>query len=86
MSVEETSSTRRTLVGKIVSDKMDRTVTVEVVRRVKHPVYHKYLNRSKSYKAHDADNAYSAGEIVTIEETRPLSKTKRWRVVGRKSN
>lgn len=86
MSAEETVKARRTLVGKIVSDKMERTVTVEVVRRVKHPKYHKYLNRSKTYKAHDEENAYSAGEIVTIEETRPLSKTKRWRVVGRNSN
>jgi small subunit ribosomal protein S17 len=61
---------------------MDKTIVVEVVRRVKHPRYHKYINRRKTYKAHDEANTYSLNDLVVIRESRPLSRTKRWVVVG----
>ncbi|QOJ24233.1 MAG: 30S ribosomal protein S17 [Gammaproteobacteria bacterium] len=72
---------KRTLTGKITSNKMERTVTVLVERRIKHPLYGKYITRSKKYHAHDADNKFSIGDIVLIEECRPISKTKSWNVV-----
>ncbi|MBS0299433.1 MAG: 30S ribosomal protein S17 [Proteobacteria bacterium] len=72
---------KRTLTGRITSNKMDRTVTVLVERRIKHPLYGKYITRSKKYHAHDADNKFSIGDIVLIEECRPISKTKSWNVV-----
>lgn len=84
MTAEEQNTKRRTLVGRVVSDRMDKTVTVEVTRRVKHPRYHKYMNRSKSYKAHDENNECRIDDTVVIEETRPLSKLKRWRVIERR--
>lgn len=68
----------RTVSGKVVSNKMDKTITVLVERRVKHPVYGKFVMRSTKMHAHDADNACSIGDIVTITESRPLSKTKTW--------
>lgn len=71
----------RVLVGRVVSDKMDKTVVVEVQRRVLHAKYRKYVNRRKTYKAHDEDNAYKVDDIVVIKESRPLSRTKRWVVV-----
>jgi small subunit ribosomal protein S17 len=71
----------RQLTGKVVSDKMDKTVTVLVERRVKHPLYGKYVGRSNKYHAHDEKNEYHTGDLVLIEECRPLSKTKAWRVV-----
>jgi small subunit ribosomal protein S17 len=83
MTVDEARSGRRVLVGRVVSDKMDKTVVVLVERRVLHPRYHKYITRSKKYKAHDESNQYRADEVVVIEESRPLSATKRWTVVGR---
>lgn len=70
----------RTLIGKVVSDKMDKTVTVLVERRVKHPLYGKVIRRSKKYHAHDENNEYREGDVVVIEECRPISKTKAWRV------
>ncbi|MDR3352219.1 MAG: 30S ribosomal protein S17 [Zoogloeaceae bacterium] len=70
----------RTLVGRVVSDKMDKTVTVLVERRVKHPVYGKIITRSKKYHAHDEQNEFAEGDTVEITETRPLSRTKTWRV------
>jgi small subunit ribosomal protein S17 len=70
----------RTLTGRVVSDKMDKTVTVLVERRVMHPLYGKIVTRSKKYHAHDESNEIKAGDLVTIEETRPLSKTKAWKV------
>jgi small subunit ribosomal protein S17 len=85
MSIEENHGRRRTLTGKVVSNKMDKTVTVEVQRLVKHGQYRKYVTRSKTYKAHDEDNAYSVDDVVVIQESRPLSRTKRWLVVERKS-
>lgn len=72
---------RRRLTGKVVSDKMDKTVTVQVDRRMKHPLYGKYVGKSNKYHAHDEKNEYHMGDMVMIEECRPLSKTKAWRVV-----
>jgi small subunit ribosomal protein S17 len=71
----------RTLSGKVVSDKMDKTITVLVERKVKHPLYGKIIVRSKKYHVHDESNAFHTGDTVVIEECRPLSKTKAWRVV-----
>jgi len=76
----ETSSIKRTLTGRVVSDKMDKTVTVLVERRVKHPLYGKIVTRSRKYHAHDEKNEYKPGDTVVIEECRPLAKTKAWRV------
>ena len=66
--------------GYVVSDKMDKTVVVEVEDRVKHPKYAKVIRRTRKYKAHDGDNACGVGDLVRLMETRPLSATKRWRV------
>lgn len=76
------NNNKKTLRGEVVSDKMDKTVVVKVQRYVKHAKYGKFLKISKRYKAHDADNTYSAGDNVLIEETRPYSKDKAFRVVG----
>ncbi|MHB0992590.1 MAG: 30S ribosomal protein S17 [Burkholderiales bacterium] len=70
----------RTLMGRIVSDKMDKTVTVLVERKVKHPVIGKVMRRSKKYHAHDQNNEFDEGDVVVIEECRPIAKTKTWRV------
>ncbi|MGS1015733.1 30S ribosomal protein S17 [Allosphingosinicella humi] len=74
---------KRILTGTIVSDKTDKTVVVKVERRVKHPLYGKIIRRSKKYHAHDEGNEFREGEIVRIEETRPISKLKTWKVVER---
>jgi small subunit ribosomal protein S17 len=71
---------RKSQVGLVVSDRMDKTVVVEVSRLVKHPVYKKIIKRRSKYKAHDPNNSCKTGDMVQIVETRPLSKTKRWRV------
>ena len=76
----ETGKLARTLVGRVVSNKMDKTVTVRVERRVKHPMYGKYVVRTTKYHAHDETNQVSEGDLVEIAETRPLSKTKTWTV------
>ncbi|WP_157670835.1 30S ribosomal protein S17 [Chitinibacter sp. SCUT-21] len=73
---------KRTLTGRVVSNKMDKTVTVLVERLVKHPLYGKMVRQSKKYHAHDESNQYAEGDVVTIEECRPLSKTKSWAVTG----
>jgi len=73
---------KRVLQGVVVSDKADKTVIVTVERRVMHPVYKKFVTRSKKYAAHDEANAYKVGAVVRIEESRPISKRKRWVVVG----
>jgi len=73
---------RRVLDGVVVADKMDKTVTVLVERRVMHPIYKKFIRRSKKYHAHDEANLCKVGDKVQIEECRPLSKTKAWKVVG----
>jgi small subunit ribosomal protein S17 len=77
---EQPISTPRRLTGRVVSDKMDKTVTVLVERKVPHPLYGKFVRRSKKYHAHDEANECKAGDLVIIEESRPLSKTKTWRV------
>ena len=74
---------KRILIGTVTSDKTDKTVTVLVERKVKHPMYGKIIRRSKKYHAHDADNQYKTGDTVRIEETRPISKTKTWAVLDR---
>ncbi|PNU01958.1 30S ribosomal protein S17 [Novosphingobium guangzhouense] len=74
---------KRILSGTVVSDKTDKTVTVLVERKVKHPLYGKIIRRSKKYHAHDEDNAFKIGEKVRIEETAPYSKTKTWKVLDR---
>lgn len=74
---------KRILIGTVTSDKMDKTVTVKVERKVKHPLYGKIIRRSKKYHAHDADNAYTIGDTVRIEETKPISKSKTWAVLDR---
>ena len=71
----------RTETGRVVSDKMDKTITVLVERRVKHPLYGKYVKRSTKLHAHDEHNECKEGDVVTIEECRPLSKSKAWRLV-----
>jgi small subunit ribosomal protein S17 len=80
MTMEKARGVRKTRVGVVVSDKMDKTVVVEVKRLVSHPLYHKIIRRRKKFKAHDPDNACGVGDKVLIEETRPLSRDKRWRV------
>ena len=72
---------KRTLQGVVVSDKQDKTVVVRVDRRFTHPIYKKTIRRSKNYHAHDENNEANVGDTVMIMETRPLSKTKRWRLV-----
>lgn len=77
MSDEKSS---RTLTGRVVSDRMNKTVTVLVERKVTHPLYGKIVRRSRKYHAHDENNEFHTGDVVAIEECRPLSKTKAWRV------
>ena len=72
---------RRVLQGTVVSDKADKTIVVRVERRVMHPLYKKYITRSKKYAAHDETNRYKVGDLVRIQECRPISKRKRWEVV-----
>jgi len=71
---------RKVRQGVVVSDKMDKTVTVQIERLVRHPMYKKYIRQRKKYKAHDPANECRTGDLVTITETRPLSRDKRWRV------
>ena len=73
-------TTIRTLVGQVVSDKMDKTMTVLVERRVKHPLYKKYIRRSTKLHAHDEENTCRVGDLVSIEPCRPVSKSKSWRL------
>jgi small subunit ribosomal protein S17 len=73
---------KRVLQGVVVSDAMDKTVVVRVERRVMHPVYKKFIRRTKKYSAHDEANVHKVGDVVRIEECRPISKSKRWTVVA----
>ena len=75
---EAKKSLKRTLIGKVVSDKREKTVTVLVERRVKHPIYDKIMMRSSKYHAHDENGEYKMGDTIEITESRPLSKTKNW--------
>ena len=74
---------KRILIGTVTSDKTDKTVTVLVERKVKHPLYGKIIRRSKKYHAHDETNEFKLGDVVRIEETAPISKTKTWKVKDR---
>jgi small subunit ribosomal protein S17 len=80
MNDQAKTALKRTLIGRVVSDKMDKTVTVLVERRVKHPLYGKIVVRSKKYHAHDEGNQAKEGDTVEIQEGRPISKTKAWAV------
>jgi small subunit ribosomal protein S17 len=80
MMTEQTQKVRRALVGRVVSDKMQNTVTVLVERKVKHALYGKVMTRSAKYHAHVEDGQAAAGDLVEIEECRPISKTKSWKV------
>ena len=75
------SSNRKSVIGEVVSDKMDKSIVVRVSRRLRHPQYGKYITKSAKFVAHDENNECQAGDVVRIEESRPLSKTKRWRLV-----
>ncbi|MEN8213673.1 MAG: 30S ribosomal protein S17 [Pseudomonadota bacterium] len=79
MSEEQVAN--RTIQGRVVSNKMDKTITVLVERQVKHPIYGKFIRRSTKVHAHDADNACRRGDVVLVEQCRPLSRSKRWRLV-----
>ena len=78
--MSEEKNLARTASGTVVSNKMNKTITVLVERRIKHPLYGKYIKRSKKIHAHDADNQCQEGDKVTIEETRPISKSKVWKL------
>ncbi len=77
----ETRNLRKTIIGLVSSNKSDKTITVVVERKIQHPIYGKFVKRSKKYTAHDEKNTCTEGDRVRIMETRPLSKTKRWRLV-----
>ena len=77
----ETRNLRKERIGKVVSSKMDKTITVTVQRKMKHPIYGKFVSKSKKFTAHDEKNDCGEGDTVKIMETRPLSKNKRWRLV-----
>jgi small subunit ribosomal protein S17 len=79
---DESSKSVRTMSGRVVSDKMDKTITVLIERRVKHPMYGKYLTRSSKVHAHDENNECRVGDLVTVRETRPLSRSKTWTLVS----
>jgi small subunit ribosomal protein S17 len=81
MAVERRYGNQKVRIGRVVSDKMDKTVVVAVERLVAHPLYKRRIRRTKKFKAHDEHNACRTGDTVKIVETRPLSKEKRWRVV-----
>ena len=78
--MSEREGAGRTLIGRVISDKMEKTVTVLVERKVKHPVYKKYIRRSTKLHAHDEGNQCGLGDIVSVEQCRPLAKTKAWRL------
>lgn len=79
---EEVKKSQRTVIGRVISDKMDKTVSVAVERLIKHPVYGKYIRRTTKILAHDAGNECKSGDRVAIAECRPVSKTKAWSVVS----
>ena len=81
MSMNEEGKVERSLMGRVVSNKMDKSIVVLMERQVQHPVYGKFIKRSKKYHVHDENNECREGDKVEVMETRPLSKDKRWRVV-----
>ncbi|AMO67180.1 MAG: 30S ribosomal protein S17 [Zhongshania sp.] len=80
--MSEVAKSARTATGKVVSDKMDKTITVLIERRVKHPMYGKYITRSSKVHAHDENNECKIGDVVTVCETRPVSKLKTWALLS----
>ena len=80
--MSEVAKSARTATGKVVSDKMDKTITVLIERRVKHPIYGKYITRSSKVHAHDEKNECKIGDVVTVCETRPVSKLKTWALLS----
>jgi len=82
MTEQVAAKKKRTLTGKVVSNKPNKTVTVLVERKVKHPVYGKFVRRSTKYHVHDENNECNMGDTIVIEECRPMSKTKSWRLVS----
>jgi len=81
MELNAERNERKERIGKVTSNKMQKTITVAVDRKVKHPIYGKFVNRTTKFKAHDEENTAGIGDTVRIMETRPLSKDKRWRLV-----
>ncbi len=79
--MSEQATVKRTLLGKVVSDKMDKTITVRIERQVKHPLYGKFIKRSTKVHAHDENNECRIGDVVRVVESRPLSKSKTWQLV-----
>jgi small subunit ribosomal protein S17 len=79
--METTRNTRRERVGVVVSSKMDKSITISVKQKIKHPIYGKFVNKTSRFMAHDEENTCNVGDTVKISETRPLSKNKRWRFV-----
>lgn len=79
--MEIVRNNRKEIIGKVVSDKRDKTITIIVERKIKHPLYGKVMKKSKKFQAHDEKNECKDGDIVKVMETRPLSKTKRWRLI-----
>ncbi len=79
--MSEQSQANRTLKGRVVSDKMNKSITVQIERKVKHPLYGKYIRRSTKVHAHDENNECQVGDVVVVEQCRPLSKLKKWRFV-----
>jgi small subunit ribosomal protein S17 len=79
--MSEQAADNRTLQGRVVSDKMNKSITVEIERRVKHPIYGKFVRKTTKVHAHDENNECQIGDIVVVEQCRPLSKTKSWRFI-----
>lgn len=79
--MSEQAADNRTLQGRVVSDKMDKSITVEIERRVKHPIYGKFVRKTTKVHAHDENNECQIGDVVVVEQCRPLSKTKSWRFI-----
>ncbi|MDH5470309.1 MAG: 30S ribosomal protein S17 [Gammaproteobacteria bacterium] len=79
--MSEETQLQRTVTGRVISNRMDKSATVLIERKVKHPVYGKYIRRSTKLHVHDAENACQEGDLVTIEECRPISRTKSWKLV-----
>jgi small subunit ribosomal protein S17 len=79
--METTRNTRRERVGVVVSNKMDKSITISVKQKIKHPIYGKFVNKTSKFMAHDEENTCNVGDMVKISETRPMSKNKRWRLV-----
>jgi small subunit ribosomal protein S17 len=80
--LNKTEKSARTISGKVVSNKMDKSITVLIERREKHPVYGKYVSKSSKVHAHDENNACNIGDVVTVQQVRPISKTKTWKLVS----